>query len=161
MTFISTETKRKRDEKVSEGQKRSGRERNPEKLVTVYTACKLQHCQASANELSATLHSEGISKAVSLFRKPTLDNSKKKICFKCGSGKADTSPLFISGHFSMIPALSCLLSVKWLKLMLFNRLGRGTQKPGSTSGTTWAPRRLNKAQKNILLLRWNGLGTQH
>lgn len=78
MTFISTETKKERDEKVSEGQKRSGRERNPEKLVTVYTACKLQHCQASANELSATLHSEGISKAVSLFRKPTLDNSKKK-----------------------------------------------------------------------------------
>lgn len=148
VTFISTWTKKERDEKGRSGLEERGTLGNQLGLPrgASFTITR-------PPETNATPHSVVFPKAASLFHGLNLDDSKKYALNV-------VQEKLTSGHSSMIHSLSFLLSLKWLKPMLSNRLGRGTQKPWPTSWTTWAPRRLNKAQKNAYFLRWHSLGTQ-
>lgn len=127
MTFISTWTKKERDEKGSKGQRRSVGQRDPEKLVAVYTAQAWYH-QASANLNSMPpFILRAFLKRQSLFCWPTLDNSNK-YTLNVDQEKQTCHHFSPSGSFSMIRARPLLLSLKWLKLRLSNRRGRGTPK---------------------------------
>lgn len=138
--------------------RRGLRRRGAWEVSVAFTARKLQYHQGSGNLNSTPRFIPGafLKRRVS-FRLPTLDNSEKYALNVDQEKQTRHRSYFWHPSTRPVPSL-CFHWNDWSWCL--PQAGERSSETRSTSPTTWAPRRLNKAQKNPVFLRWHGLGIQ-